>query len=319
MIDIKKITRNIYKFDLSKCDIEDGYEMITANGVNEFVSNFRKRDLDNGIIVTPGGYTKGLIYKSTNGGEFYNNPTWYPDIVSFTYDLYGLRKGYFYKLTIKARNTRKYSSITDSTDNRKLSVVTDGEEVLIHEDLSEVFDNKEFTTIFRASSTEANLIFTIGKIYINDIIIDEVELVDEDPEPDPDVVIEDGKTKLVAYGIFDPNITPDGKYTEVDRLSGKGIRLFYDSSTKCYLLERDNMSDVLEASFTNAEYFIDFNTNKLPISEKYDRLVVTDIDNGVSPNMLKQGSVSFALLNKNGERCIYDKLGRIVILIYKIY
>ena len=319
MIDIKKINRNIYKFDLSRCDIEDGYEMITANGVNEFVSAFRKRDLDNGIIVTPGGYNKGLIYKASNGGEFYNNPAWYPDIVSFTYDIYGLRKGYFYKITVKARNVRKYSSITDSTDNRKLSVVTDGEEVLIHEDLSNVFDNKEFTTIFRANSTEANLIFTIGKIYINDIIIDEVELVDEEPEADPDVIIEDGKTKLVAYGIFDPNVKPAGKYTEVDRLSGKGIKLFYDTSKKCYTIERDNVSDVLQASFTNAEYFIDINTNKLPVSDKYNRLVITDIDNGISTNTLKQGSVSFALLNSSGEKCIYDKLGRIVILIYKIY
>jgi hypothetical protein len=71
---IKKIKNRIYQFDFTNSELIDGNEIITTDVKSEFVMNFRKRDLDKGIIVTPFGYTKGLIYKSTNGGEVYNYP-----------------------------------------------------------------------------------------------------------------------------------------------------------------------------------------------------------------------------------------------------
>ena len=43
-------------------------------------------------------------------------------------------------------------------------------------DLSNIKDFKPCETIFRANSNECNLLFKLGKITINDIIIDEVEI-----------------------------------------------------------------------------------------------------------------------------------------------
>ena len=320
MADIKKVLRNIYKFDFTNSELEDGYEMITINGVNEFVNAFKKRDMDNGIIVTPGGYTRGLIYKSTNNGEFYNNPAWFPEVISFNLDIYGLKKGSFYKLTVISRNVSRYNNITDSTDDRSLDVITNTEEMLLNEDVSNEYSNKEYSAIFRANSTEMDLLFRIGKIYVSDIIIDEIELLDDEHhDEEQDLVVAEGKVQLAAYGIFDPKVSPTGRYTEVDLLSGKGIRLFYDNIEKLYILERDNVLDVLQASFTNIEYFLEVNTNKMPVTDRFDKVVITHIDNGISPNTLKQGSVSFAILDKFGNRTCYSDVGRLLIFIKKIY
>ena len=320
MTDIKKILRNIYKFDFTNSELEDGYEIVTINGVNEFVNTFKKRDMDNGIIVTPGGYSRGLIYKSTNGGEFYNNPSWFPETISFNLDIYGLKKGYFYKITVISRNVSKYNNITDASDDRSLDVITNTEEMLLHEDVSNEYNNKEYTAIFRANSVEMDLHFKIGKIYISDIIIDEIELLDtEIHEEEPDLVLNEGKVQLAAYGIFDPKISPEGRYTELDMLSGKGLRMYYDNLDKTYLLERDNVTDVLQASFTNIEYFLEVNTNKLPVSEKFDRVVVVDNDNGISPNTLKQGYTTLAFLDKNNNKICYSGIGRLIVFIKKIY
>ena len=320
MTDIKKILRNIYKFDFTNSELEDGYEMITVGGVNEFVNTFKKRDMDNGIIVTPGGYNRGLIYKSTNNGEFYNNPAWFPEIISFNLDIYGLKKGNFYKLTVISRNVSRYNSITDATPDRSLDVITNTEEMLLHEDVSSEYDNKEYSAIFRASSTEMDLLFKIGKIYISDIIIDEIELLDDEHhEEEHDLVVAEGKVQLAAYGIFDPKVSPTGRYTEVDLLSGKGLRLYYDNIEKLYILERDNVIDVLQASFTNIEYFLEINTNKMNNNDKFDRVVIVDNSNAVSPNTLKQGYTAFALLDKFGNRTCYSDIGRLLVFVKKIY
>ena len=72
MVNIKKVIENVYKFNLDNCTLVSGDEMVvTANG-NEFVNTFIYRDFDKGIIVTPSGYTRGLIYKSNDNGMFYN-------------------------------------------------------------------------------------------------------------------------------------------------------------------------------------------------------------------------------------------------------
>ncbi len=320
MADIKRVLRNIYKFDFTNSELEDGYEMITINGINEFVNTFKKRDMDNGIIVTPGGYSRGLIYKSTNNGEFYNNPAWLPETISFDLDVYGLKKGYFYKLTVISRNVSKYNNITDSTSDRSLNVITNTEEMLLHEDVSNEYNNKEYTSVFRANSTEMDIHFKIGKIYISDIIIDEIELLDDDAhEEEHDVVVAEGKVQLAAYGIFDPKVSPVGRYTELDMLSGKGLRMYYDNLERTYILERDNVIDVLQASFTNIEYFLDINTSKLPVSDKFDRVIIVNNDNTVSPNTLKQGYTILAFLDKNGNRVCYSDMGRLLVFVKKIY
>jgi len=256
---IKKIGDRIYEFDFSKCELIDGDEIITNSNVSEFVNTFRKRDIDRGIIVTPSGYQKGLVYKKTNGGEFYNSPSWLPDIVTFSYNFFGLKSGHFYKLTVIGRNTRRHNGITDITKDRTLEISNESQELIIQENLENIFENTEFSGIFRSKGNEVNLFFKLGKIFINNIIVEEVDLVEEKEEiaDERDVFFKEGKEQVVAFGVFTTiSVIPNsdtfrGRYILMNRLTGKGINLYFDKIDNQYILERDNEEDTIGDSFVN--------------------------------------------------------------------
>ena len=317
MADIKRVIQKIYNFDFSKCEVSDGDEFIITDHGNEFVNTFIKRDLDKGIIVTPTGYSQGLIYKSTNGGEFYNKSDWYPEIVDFSFNLFGLKKNAFYRINVIARNSSKYNSISDVTDNRDLYVSNDNQELVLKEDLSSVMTNKECVGIFRATATEMNLHFSIGKIYINNIIIEEVELAKEQEEvveKANDFEFDSGKSSIVAYGVFSNEVEYHGKYGEIEKITGKGLNLYYDKTENVYLLERDNYEDTIGTSFTNANYIVEFCFNKAP----YASYQITDVSFDVSPNTLKQGYIKFQIFD-NGTAKRYDRInGRLSFIVKKI-
>lgn len=317
---IKKVVQRIYEFDLKRCELEDGNEMIQTEHGNEFVNTFIRRDIDRGIIVTPGSYNRGLVYKSSNGGEFYNNPDWLPEVERFSLNVYGLKKGTFYRITVISRNTRKFNRLLDVTDNRKLEVLGETQELIINKDISETMSNTEFSGIFRASSIEENIYFSIGKIYINNIIIDEVELlsdVEETDERPQDFEIDSGKSNIVGYGVFSPVLLNEtGRYGELSRITGKGVNLYFDKNTKSYIIERDNTEDTINTSFTGINYIVDFNFNKAPYLNKYQ---ITEVSADVSPNTLKQGYIRFEILDKNDQPEQYTRnTGRIAIIVRKI-
>lgn len=321
MADIKKVLQRIYEFDLKSCTLIDGEEMIPTEKGNEFVNTFIKRDLDLGVLVTPTGYTRGLVYKSTNGGEFYNNPEWLPEVETFALNIYGLKKGSFYRVSVVSRNTRKYNRLIDVTDNRRLEVINGNQELIINEDVSEKMVNTSFSGIFRATSNEENIYFSIGKIYINDIIIDEVELLSDDvvSEVDSkgDFELGSGKSNIVAYGVFTPTILNKcGRYEEMTRVTGKGVNLYFDTIEKKYILERDNIEDTIGAPMTNSNFIIDFNMNKAPYIGRYQ---ITSISPEASPNTLKQGFIKFELLDNNNTAYKYDRGdGRIAVIVTKL-
>jgi hypothetical protein len=320
---IKKIGSRIYEFDFSKSELIDGSEIITTDTTSEFIMTFRKRDLDSGIIVTPSGYTKGLVYKSTNGGEFYNNPSWIPDIVSFALNIYGLKKGNFYKITVIGRDT---GSNTVITNDRRLIVNNEEKELLIESNFKNISQNKEVYGLFRANKNETNLFFKIGKIYITNIIIDEVEIITEDtPEVIEEVdVFDDGKLKLVAYGVFTTESTTEtvykGRYLQMTRYSGKGINLYFDRNTNEYILERDNIEDSIGESFTNINYLVDFNFNKVVNKKQFSQYNICEVNPDISPNTLKQGHIRFEFVDDLGKTVKYiNSSGRIYIKINKIF
>jgi len=321
---IKKVKDLIYKFDFSKTELLDGNEIIVKNGVSEFVMNFKKRDLDKGVIVTPSGYTNGLVYKATNGGEIYNNPNWIPDLVKFAFNIYGLKKGSFYRLTVKSRDTG--SSFLVTTD-RKLTVTNEERELLLDVDVKNVNENKEFYTIFRTNDNETNLFFTIGKIFINDVIIEEVEIISEETVadiPDADVVIGEGKLQLAAYGVFttEPMVTAEykGRYIQMSIYTGKGINLYFDRNQNQYIIERDNREDILNESFTNINYIVDINLNKVVNKGYFSQYNICNVNPEVSPNTLKSGYITFEFIDDHGTPVIYkEKNGRLTILIYRLF
>jgi hypothetical protein len=320
---IKKIKDRIYEFNFSNSELTDGNEIITTESMSEFVMTFKKRDLDKGVIVTPSGYMKGLVYKSTNGGEFYNNPAWIPDIVSFSLNVFGLKKGHFYKLTVVGRDTGNSNLITG---DRRLTVNNEDKDLLIDENLKGIKENKEFHSIFRSIDNETNLLFKIGKIYITNIIIDEIELItDVSEEIDlTTATIGEGKIRLAAYGIFTTESTSaedyKGRYLPMIRYSGKGVNLYLDKSTNQYVIERDNIEDTLGESFTNINYSVELNLNKVVSKNIFSKYEICEVNPEISPNTLKQGYIKFDFVDKDGKTVHYsNSSSRIQIMIYRLF
>lgn len=301
-ISIRKVNKTIYCFDFSKLPpiVTHGCEFfVSDNGANEFTQTFRKQDLDNGIVVTPSGYSKGLFYSSLNDGEIYSSVKYEPDLISFSFNFFGLKRGAYYRVRIPGRSAGSSELITDS---RKLLVMTEDQEIVIDEDLKDVYENEEYQGIFRANSNEINLLFTIGKIYMSDLIVEEVELFSDDVAEEDSETIESGKIQLSAFGVFNmKTIIPEGfsgKYVPVTRLTGKGIILYYDRINNWYVMERDNSNDVLGESFTLLNYIVELNADKIPNATHN----VIEISAEPGPNTLKPGYVAFEMVNPKGER-----------------
>lgn len=320
--DVKKIVQRIYEFDLSNTSLVDGEEILSddSHGGNEFLNNFTRRDLDKGIIITPRGYRNGLVYKSSNNGEVYNNPTWVPDIVSFGLNLYGLKKDHFYRVTVIGRNVHKYNRVTDITENRYVEVLTQEKERIIYEDLSEKLTNTECEGIFRASSIEENLFFSLGKVYVSNIIIDEIELLSEEEEAPvvEDFVMESGKTNLLGYGIFSCKLPKfsAGSSAELDKLSGKGINIYLNKDTKVYTIERDNANDCINIPLSNISVFLEINDGKCPGVHHS----IVDVSERISPHTIKAGFISFKLLDDTkNEPVLYDnEYARLYVFVNKL-
>lgn len=320
-INIKKIIRRIYEFDFSNCDVKNRSEFYTTNGVSEFVSTFKKNDFENGIIVSPSGYKVGLFYSTNNGGEIYCPTKYNPDIVKFNFNIYGLKKGSYYRVTIPARSAGSLNMITD---NRVINVTTDTEELVLNEDLTNVDENKELYGIFRANSNEINLFFSLGKVIIANIIIDEVELLTETESEEVinTVQLDEGKIQLASYGVF--NLKPNepegyvGRYLATTKYTGNGINLYYDKTTNEYILERDNVNDILNESFNLLNYIVDFNVNKTVNKNVFANYRICEVSLEPSPNTLKQGFIRFDFVDQTGQKVVLNE-GRISIVINKIY
>lgn len=320
---VKKVLRRIYQLDFSNCLVKNKEEFYTEKGVSTFAATFKKTDFDNGIVVTPNGYKNGLFYSVENGGEIYSPTKFTPDLVTFSLNIYGLKKGAYYKITIPSRSAGTLNIITD---NRKINITTDAEDLVMDADLTGINESIEQYGIFRASSNEINLFFTLGKVIISNIIIDEVELASdtEKEELQDNSVIEDGKYQLAAYGVF--NVKPsipenfNGKYIALSRYTGRGINLYYNKSTYEFILERDNANDILNESFNLLNYTVEINTTKVINNKKFIYCDISSIEMEPSPNTLKQGYIKFAFVTKDGNNLNALNLeGRISIIINKIY
>ena len=322
-IKVKKILRKIYNIDYSKILLNDDDEFILqGNGISEFTDFLKKNDLDNGVIVTPAGYKSGLFYSVENDGEIYSSSKLLPDIVNFTFNIYGLKKNHFYRITILARDTDSNDIITD---DRSLVVLDDAKQAIINESLKGYKENQEIVGYFRAFGNEANIFFTLGKIVIKDINIDEVVLQEEEKfnEPENEITEEvvEGTESLCMYGIYSLTpIIPDnfvGRYVLLQRLSGRGMEMYYDQIDKVYLLEKSNTETLIDEPFTNIKYKIDLNTNKLPNNHLFDNFRILDVSTDISPNTLKQGYAKFAF-DKDGQTIMYNnENGRLYVSIYQ--
>lgn len=322
-IKVKKILRKIYNIDYSKILLRDDDEFILQdNGVSEFTQMLKKTDMDNGVIVTPSGYRSGLFYSVNNDGELYSSSKLLPDIVNFSFNIFGLKRNHFYRITIIARDTDANTIITN---DRTITVLDDVRQVVIQSNLKGYDSNQEITGYFRSFSNEVNLHFALGKVIIKDINIDEVILAEEDNfvENGQELTeeITDGKETLCMYGIY--NLTPvipegfKGRHILLSRYSGRGMDIYYDQIDKVYLLEKSNIENIVDEPITNLAYKIDLNIYKLPNNDIFDNFKIIETSTDISPNTLKQGYIKFVFI-KNGENVEYSNdNGRLYVSVYQ--
>lgn len=324
-MEIKKVTRKLYSINYDNILLEDRAEFIASNrGIDEFAKYLRFDNRDNNSITTFSGYRKGLFYFSDNGGEIVAVSKFEPDIISFKMNIYGTIKNRFYRLIVKARDTDGMNIVTH---DRTLVVTDDSDQVVIQTDLKGSYTHKNTTGYFRATGADVNLFFTLGKIAIKDIIVEEVVLAEEEKiqeitDSEADETLSNNKISLAAYGVFNLKPTKSqsfgGRYIQLEELTGKGLVLTLDSKEKHYILERSNVNEVLPDSFTGIEYLVDFNTNKIVSAGKFDKFEIIKITSDISPTTFKQGYIVFAFI-KDGKKIQYDEDYRIYISINKIY
>jgi hypothetical protein len=154
-VKIKKLIREIYRIDYKKIPLKSDDEFILKNnGVSEFSQYLKKVDLDSGIIVDPTGYRNGIFYSSDNDGELYSSYKFLPEVVSFGLNMIGVKKGYFYRITIIARDTGTNSFITP---DRSITVTDDLQQIVLQADLKGYDKNQELVDI--SELTQPTLIF----------------------------------------------------------------------------------------------------------------------------------------------------------------
>lgn len=318
---IKSVIEKLYCFDFTKTNLLDGYEVIS----DEFVDNFACRDVDRGFSCVPFGYTKGFFYKAEERA-IYNSPKYLPDLITFGVHISGLKKGHFYRISVTAKNVRKYSMFSDDvTEDRTLTIKNAFREVLISKDFSDDLDYTTVTNIFRAESIEDKLSVTVGKIFLRDVVIEEIEVAADDVEEevisDCTDVYEAGKKQMVSYGIFAMGLQPNAtsRRQELHRVSGKGLLLFFDSVENAYYLERDNENDIIDDNLASSNIIININTNKMVNNGTFTHYDIVNVSTEISPNTLKSGYLVFKLLNGQNPVKYDDSTARIYIDVEKLY
>jgi hypothetical protein len=319
-VKVSKVLRQIYSIDYSKILLKNGDEFVTeSNGMSDLNQYLRKNDMDTEVLVSFAGYRNGLFYTTNDGGEIFNDPSMLPELVTFSMDLVGLKKNLWYRVSITAKNT---GNITTFSTNRKIQV-TDGTQALIIDcDLNGVNDDTEYIGYFRSNSAESYLFFTIGKVIIKDIHIEEVEIEGDAVKTDDKIeTIGPASLKLCAYGCFamKPEIGDfKGRYVRLNNIAGTGLELYFDITDTSYVLERSNDPDILGESFTGYQYLVSINKDKLKSEGIFSRLDIVDVNGNLSPNTLKQGYIEFALVDDNGLKVKYPDAGRVVITVEKM-
>lgn len=321
MNDIKKVIQNIYRIDWTKQLVSDKDEYLVSRNLDEFKSSFRRLDKTTGTLVSFEGYSGGLFYSNDDERCIYSSPNMSPEKVNFRINMFGLKRNSFYLLSIKAKTTGNNELITK---NRDLIITTDAQELLVSEDLTQVKDYQNYYGIFKANSNEVNIFVEMGKICISEINIDEVELVEEATEEEIALeTIQSMSLEVAAYGWF--SLNPDieetfkGKHLLVQKYAALGIALYFNKETNEFIIERDNVNDVLGNSFTTINYLVQINMNKV-VYKDFVNYKITEVSSELSPNTLKQGYIKFALIDKNGENVTPDSVeGKINILVIKLF
>lgn len=324
---VKKIKKSVYELSFAGCPLEDKDEFAIRNGISEFTTSFKTTDTTK-AVVTPGGYGgKGMFYSVEDDGSFYSSPNFDPDMLTFNFDILGLRKGAFYQLTVKAKDAGKTSLPVEITKDRSLTVSNDVNDLVIKRDLTGVDEPAACHGIFRAYGTEAVLYFSIGKISISGIAIEEIEVDVGDSskdEDEPASTIGIATLRVAAYGIFE--IRPAQqlgssklRWSALPKLGGMGILCFYDERLQEFSIERDAANDILGDALSEPKFEIQIDLNKAVGYNRFSGYSITAVSSDVSENTLKAGSVRFALVDWQGRKVDPSALdGRMMVIVRKV-
>lgn len=317
-MEIKKIIDKVYDFSLKNTTLLPDVEILDNGIEDEFKKALMKGIIKKEIVMIPTEYKKGLFYDSATK-EIVNNPTWNPAIIKFTMNFNGLKKNTYYKLSVSARNYKKYSRITDVTDDRSLYVTTNKNDLLINSDLSDIDETINICGVFKAYENSISINFKFGKIAISRITLEEVELFEDDIEADvEDIIIDHDRLIVVSastFAVVSESVGLLGDYVPLIKMYGKGINLYFNRKDNTYIIERDNADDVVNSNLNSNRIIIDININKA-IGD-YVGMRTIKSSSELSPNTLKSGFIVFGFVNEKNEYVPLNE-GLISIVINKI-
>jgi hypothetical protein len=239
----------------------------------------------------------GLFYKDNS---IYNHPIYGESLISFRLSLTGIKMGSFYRIRFILSSLDTFVEGASS----KTYIVLNGKDIVYNKDVPKEETNIDYT--FKSEASVINIAVTIGKVYIKDIIFEEVEV--SEPVVSQSSVFEvPDLVNLKAYAVFRPSMlhNRDKTISKFPLLRGIGINVMYNKETDLIIIERNRENDVIQENIGLCKYLIDIKC--------FNSGYVSDhkIGDGPSPFSGFNGYSTFRLNEGEGDTLIY-------ILIYEL-
>jgi len=253
---IKSVIRKLYSIDYNNLKLEDNVEMIISKKTNDFHQLLYMNNEITNVQMIPQfesdnvSTQTGLFYKKD---LFYNHPKLGAPLISFRLMLIGTKLNSFYRIRFIVRGIEVY----DDTVSKKVYVVLNGKDIIYNKELPTGKDTV-IEYIYLSEGSVINLAFTIGKVAIKDIIIEEIE-VQEDVKINERVVEIPDLVNLKAYSVFKPSMLTnrDKILTKFPLLRGIGLNVIYNREDDIIIVERNKENDIVQESIGLYKYFID--------------------------------------------------------------
>lgn len=299
---IKGVVRKIYSINYDNINLENNTELIISKNTNDFHQLLFMNDEVTNTYLIPyfenenKSAQTGLFYKDNS---FYNHPVYGEKLISFRLSLSGIKNNSSYRIRFVVS---PIEYLVDAPS--KLYTVLNGKDVMYNQNISS--DNTTIDYIFTSEESIMNIAVTIGKIYIKDIIIEEIELKAQ-PLKEIEKVVIPNLMNLKAYAVFKPTMLKnvDKDITKFPILRGIGLNILFDRTKDLLLIERNKENDVINNNIAIAKYLTDIKTfNGGEVSD-------ININNEISKLSNTRGYISFKLDDFTEDTIIY-------VLIYEL-
>lgn len=300
---IKSVVRKIYSIDYNNIDLGNNTELIISKKTNDFHQLlFMNNELTNTYLI-PHFETEtktvqtGLFYKDNS---IYNHPIYGEPLISFRLSLTGIKPNTFYRVKFVCSGIETY----DDQHSSKVYIVLNGKDIIHNKNIG--LNETSIEHIYLSDASLLSIAVTFGKVYIKDIIFEEVEVM-EDVHKNQSVIEIPDLMNLKSYAVLKPHMLTnrDKVISKFPLIRGIGINVLYNRETDTFIIERNKENDVIQENIALNKYLIDI--------KSFNSGSVRDVkvDQGASPFSGYNGYSTFKLSDADEDNILY-------ILIYEL-